>query len=131
MNGSPPRRCAARPTLIPKVAEIFGAYTREALLARLKDAGLPHADVATPEGMSDDEHLEASNGLVTVTVDGGREVRVPALPIAFGGERLTAYADLPTIGQHGPELLAELGYDESAIGAMQTGGVLSVGTGKR
>ncbi|MBJ3775742.1 CaiB/BaiF CoA transferase family protein [Acuticoccus mangrovi] len=126
-----PKRCAARPTLIPRVAEILARYTKADLIDRLARAGLPHADVATPEAMIDDPHLKASDGLVEVTLDEGKSIVVPALPVAFSGERLHAYSDLPGIGEHGPALLADIGYSAEEIAELTDAGVISVSTRKR
>jgi crotonobetainyl-CoA:carnitine CoA-transferase CaiB-like acyl-CoA transferase len=40
---------------------------------------------------------------------------VPALPLALNGKRLGKRADPPAIGQHGRELLAELGCSPQEI----------------
>jgi crotonobetainyl-CoA:carnitine CoA-transferase CaiB-like acyl-CoA transferase len=45
----------------------------------------------------------------------GKSIRVPALPLALDGKRLTKRADPPRVGEHGRELLAELGCSPQEI----------------
>jgi len=47
-----------------------------------------------------------------VTLPDGRTVRLPALPLALDGERLPLRRDLPAVGQHNAEIMAEIGWPE-------------------
>jgi crotonobetainyl-CoA:carnitine CoA-transferase CaiB-like acyl-CoA transferase len=49
-----------------------------------------------------------------MTID-SKTIHVPALPLALGGKRLGKRADPPRIGEHGRELLAELGCSPQEI----------------
>ena len=103
-------RVAARARVLPVVAAALGAFTQAALMARCEALGLPYAPIARPEEMFDDPHLNASGGLVPLTLPDGRPIKLPALPIAMDGERLTQRRDLPGIGAHTDEVLAEIGW---------------------
>jgi crotonobetainyl-CoA:carnitine CoA-transferase CaiB-like acyl-CoA transferase len=101
-------RVKERSWLIPRIGEIMKKHGQSELAAKLEAIGLPFAPIAKPWDLLDDPHLKASRGLLETIVDGKR-LHVPALPIELGGERLAKRSDPPAVGQHGRELLAELG----------------------
>jgi crotonobetainyl-CoA:carnitine CoA-transferase CaiB-like acyl-CoA transferase len=107
-------RVKERGWLIPKVNEITRKYTQAELTAKLEAIGLPFAPIAKPWDLLDDPHLNASGGLLDTQIN-SKTIRVPALPLALGGKRLTKRSDPPGIGQHGRELLAELGCSPQEI----------------
>jgi crotonobetainyl-CoA:carnitine CoA-transferase CaiB-like acyl-CoA transferase len=101
-------RVKERGWLIPKVNEITRKHTSAELGAKLEAIGLPFAPIAKPWDLLDDPHLSSSGGLLETKIN-SRSIRVPALPLSLGGKRLAKRADPPRVGQHGRELLAELG----------------------
>jgi crotonobetainyl-CoA:carnitine CoA-transferase CaiB-like acyl-CoA transferase len=118
------QRVAARPRVVPRVAQALVGYTRAELMAKLERLGLPFAPIARPVELFDDVHLNASGGLLPVTLADGRSTRLPALPLAIDGERLGLRRDLPKVGEHDAELAGELGYDAAAIAALKAKGTL-------
>ncbi len=108
------QRVAARERVLPIIAAALGALDKPALMARCEALGLPYAPIAKPWELFDDPHLNASGGLVPLTLADGRAVKLPALPLALDGERLTQRRDLPAVGEHTDEILAELGWDAAA-----------------
>ena len=108
--GSQAERLAARPRVLPIVAAALRQHTRDDLAARLDQLGLPYAPIARPVDLLDDPHLLGSNGLVPLTLPSGERTRLPALPVAFDGERPALRHDLPGIGEHTEEILRELGW---------------------
>ena len=124
-------RVAARDWLIPALTERLKAFDHAELTARLAAAGLPYADVATPEDLADDPHLIASGGLLEVAVADEETAALPALPLAFGGRRLGLRRDVPAIGADGAAILSEIGYGAEEIAEMQAAGVLTVSTARR
>jgi crotonobetainyl-CoA:carnitine CoA-transferase CaiB-like acyl-CoA transferase len=102
-------RVKERSWLIPRLNETFRNFTAEELTRKLEAIGLPFAPIAKPWDLLGDPHLAASGGLIDTQV-GGKAIRVPALPLEFDGERLGKRADPPAVGEHGAQLLNEIGY---------------------
>jgi len=111
-------RVKERGWLLPKVNEITKKHTLAELSAKLEAIGLPFAPIAKPWDLLDDPHLNASGGLLKMHVD-GRSLRVPALPLALNDQRLRKRTDPPRIGEHGRELLAELGCSPKEIESLR------------
>jgi crotonobetainyl-CoA:carnitine CoA-transferase CaiB-like acyl-CoA transferase len=107
-------RVKQRQWLLPRLGEIFKRYPQAELTAKLEAIGLPFAPIAKPWDLLDDRHLNASGGLLETTI-GQKTIRVPALPLELDGKRLGKRADPPRIGEHGRELLAELGCSPQEI----------------
>jgi crotonobetainyl-CoA:carnitine CoA-transferase CaiB-like acyl-CoA transferase len=101
-------RVKARGEIIPIVSALFKSMRRDDLIARLEKSGLPFAPIARPDELVDDAHLNASGGLLDVTLGDGTVARLPALPLEIDGERPGLFRDLPRPDQHGAELRAQL-----------------------
>ena len=112
------KRVGERPRLMPIVGDIFKRHTKAELAAICERIGLPFAPVSTPHDLFDDPHLNASGGLLDVALPDGRRTKLPGLPMELDGQRLGLRLDAPTIGEHGREILAELGYAVSDIERM-------------
>ena len=122
-----PQRVEARPRILSLVTEIFSKMTKQALMKKCDELGLPFAPIAKPEDLFDDPHLNASGGLAPVTMPlNGVKAKVPALPMEMNGARLTTRLDIPKIGEHTGALLANLGYDAAAIEALLADKVISL-----
>jgi crotonobetainyl-CoA:carnitine CoA-transferase CaiB-like acyl-CoA transferase len=104
------QRVAARDRVIPVVAATLGRFDAAGLMARCEALGLPFAPIARPAALFDDPHLNASGGLVPLTLPDGRPIKLPALPLSLDGERLEQRYDLPLAGAHTAEILAEIGW---------------------
>jgi len=107
-------RVKERGWLLPKLGELFKRFNQPELTAKLEAIGLPFAPIAKPWDLLDDQHLNASGGLLQTKI-GEKTIRVPALPLALDGKRLGKRRDPPRIGEHGRELLAELGCSPQEI----------------
>jgi crotonobetainyl-CoA:carnitine CoA-transferase CaiB-like acyl-CoA transferase len=101
-------RAAHRETLIPRVAALLARHDVAALEAMCEEAGLPFSRINTPWDLFEDPHLKASGGLLPVTLNDGRTLTIPGLPIQFGEERLSKRLDPPSIGQHNEDILTPL-----------------------
>ena len=118
------QRVDQRARTLPRVAAAFRAYTRAALMEKCEALGLPYAPIARPVELFDDPHLNASGGLLPLTLPDGRKTKMPALPLALDGVRLGVRRDLPTAGQHDAEVAGELGYSAAEVAALRAAGVL-------
>ena len=115
-------RVAHKDRLLPIIKETFRQYTKPELMKKLEATGLPFAPIARPEELFDDAHLNASGGLLDITVtDGdraGEKARLPALPLEMDGQRFGIHRDVPRKGQHTREVMAEAGYSDDEIEAL-------------
>lgn len=122
---SNPQRVAARDRLLPIVRELFLAKDQASLMQACEAIGLPFAPITRPEDLFDDPHLNASGGLLDITLPDGAPTRVPGLPIELGGVRPGVRLNVPRIGEHTRGLLRELGYGDDAIDALEASGVIA------
>src|SRR5947208_9847927 len=118
-------RVKERAWLLPQLAEAMKKHSKNELAAKLEAIGLPFAPIAKPWDLLDDPHLNASGGLLETHIS-GKTIRVPALPLELGGKRLPKRSDPPAIGQHGRELLAELGCSPQEIESLYDRGVVAL-----
>ena len=119
-------RVAARDRILPTVRKRFAAMSMAELTATLEKSGLPFAPIARPENLFEDPHLNASGGLVDVTVPDGPGTRLPALPIASDGDRYGVRRDVPGAGENTREVLLEAGYAESEIDTLAADGIIQI-----
>ncbi len=112
---SNPQRVQASDRIIPIVSELFAKVTKAELMAKCEQAGLPHAPITKPEELFDDPHLNASGGLLDVTLPDGKATRLPGLPLEMAGQRFGVRLNVPRVGEHSRQVLATLGYAPEAI----------------
>jgi crotonobetainyl-CoA:carnitine CoA-transferase CaiB-like acyl-CoA transferase len=118
------QRVHARDRLIPIVAEVFKKFAKAELMAKCEATGLPFAPITKPEDLFDDPHLNASGGLLDITLPNGTPTKLPALPLEMAGRRLGVRRDLPRIGADARELLGDLGYAATDIERFITDGIV-------
>jgi len=127
-------RVQARAWLLPLLRERFALHDAADLAARFEANALPYAPITQPQQLFDDPHLQATGGLAPLHVpadasSAAREfdTRAPLLPLALDGKRLPLRQGPPAIGADTRALLAELGYDAAATGALLAAGVVAAG----
>jgi len=98
--------------------------TKQALMDKCEELGLPFAPIAKPDDLFDDPHLNASGGLAPVTMLNGKKTKVPILPIEMDGQRFGTRLDIPRIGEHSREVLAAVGYSREEIDRLVGSGVI-------
>jgi crotonobetainyl-CoA:carnitine CoA-transferase CaiB-like acyl-CoA transferase len=97
-----------REWIIPAIADVLKRHDMPELCSTFERLGLPFAPVNKPGDLFHDPHLNASGGLMDITLNDGRRVKTPVLPFSINGERLQKRRDPPQLGEHTEEVLAEL-----------------------
>ncbi|MCW6528820.1 CoA transferase [Sphingomonas sp. MMSM20] len=100
-------RVRQRDRVLPPLRAMFAGMPRDAIVAKLEAIGLPFAPITRPQDLFDDPHLTAAGGLLDVTLENGRKVSLPALPLEIDGRKPGLQRDLPLPGQHNGEVLGE------------------------
>ena len=118
------QRVEARPRTIPLAAAAFAAMTRAELMDKCEALGLPYAPIVRPVELFDDPHLNASGGLVPMTLPDGTTLKLPALPLAFDGIRPGLRHNPPAVGADGAAIAEGLGYTAEEITHLRGLGVL-------
>jgi len=118
-------RVAARPWLIPIVAELMKQHDRDAVAQKCEAAEIPFAGVAKVGDLSTDPHLNATGALLEVALPGRRDrTKLPALPIEMHGQKTGLSLDPPRIGEHSRDILREAGLADAEIDALAAEGVI-------
>jgi len=117
-------RVAGRERTLPLVARAFAPFTRQALMDKCEALGLPFAPISRPVELFDDPHLNASGGLVPLTLPDGMQTKLPALPVAMDGKRLPKRRDPPAVGADGADIARELGLSAAQIAGLKQAGIL-------
>jgi crotonobetainyl-CoA:carnitine CoA-transferase CaiB-like acyl-CoA transferase len=118
-------RVAQRDRILPRLRAVFAGLKSDELLRRLEAAGIPAANIARPEDLFDDPHLNAGGGLVQVNLADGRPARLPALPLELDEQRCGLRRDLGLPGADSREVLRDLGVSEAEFAELLRSGVVA------
>lgn len=102
-------RISARDWTVPIVAQKILTHTMTDLVEMLDRLNIPFAPINRPEDMFNDPHVLRDGGLVTSTDVNGQQFRSPTLPMELNGQGLGQGLDVPALGAHTNDVLAELG----------------------
>lgn len=119
-------RVARRDTILPPLRELFAGYTKDALMQKLDEVGLPFAPIQKPEDLLDDPHLLAGGGLLDMQLPDGGQVALPALPISIDNQRPGLSINPPQIGAHSREVLASIGLSSDTVADLVRRGLVEV-----
>ncbi|MGW6459035.1 CaiB/BaiF CoA transferase family protein [Streptomyces sp. NPDC055078] len=104
-----------------EVAERGSAEWRETLEA----AGIAHAPVLSVTEAIEDRHIREVGLFRQREHPTEGTIRVSRIPIRFGDRDIEHRRLAPVLGEHGPEVLAELGYDAGEIRRLRATGVIA------
>jgi crotonobetainyl-CoA:carnitine CoA-transferase CaiB-like acyl-CoA transferase len=113
------QRVLARDRTMPRITEVLRRWTKQELMAKCEELGLPFAPIGRPADLFEDPHLLGSGGLVPVTLPDGTATALPALPVSLDGARPGGAGDLHAPGADGEAIAAELGYSAAEIAALR------------
>ena len=116
-------RVAARAEIMPAVEKLFKQFTKEQLIKKLDQIGLPYAPINTPSDLFNDEHLLAG-GLLDLELPDGTKASLPALPIEFTEGRLPVRHQPPAAGEDFRDLASELGISDEEANTLFEKGVV-------
>lgn len=110
--------------LLALLDEQFLKWTRRDILERLERTGVPSGPVRTVEEVMTDQHV-LERGTITEMdhVTAGR-IRTLGSVLHLSRTPTSTGAAAPVQGQHGVEILAELGYSDAEIGAFASVGAI-------
>jgi crotonobetainyl-CoA:carnitine CoA-transferase CaiB-like acyl-CoA transferase len=121
-------RVQSRDWMMPILRSRLAGHGAAELGAIFERQGLPFAPITRPEALFDDPHLSATGGMAPLTLDDGRQTRVPLLPLTMDGKRPTVRLQPPKLGEHTEELLSGIGYSRDQIAALLADRVIGTGT---
>jgi crotonobetainyl-CoA:carnitine CoA-transferase CaiB-like acyl-CoA transferase len=76
------------------------------------------------EEVTTDAQLRAQHGFVPVRFPDGRVEETVAAPLSLAEGETAAPLGVPAVGEHGGEVLEEIGYNEAEIVALTRAGVV-------
>ncbi len=118
-------REAARPWVVPRVAQILKAWKTADLCAALEASGLSYGPIRQPHHLLGDAHLNEGGALMPTTMPGGRQIATAALPVEFDGQKAGKRLDPQPIGAQTRDILRGLGVDPARIDTLIAQGVVA------
>lgn len=115
-------REAARPWVVPAVAEVLKDWNMAELCAALEAVNLSYAPVNQPHDLLRDPHLTQGGALMPTVLPTGEHISTPALPIEMDGRKVGKRSDPPKVGEHTVAILKSLGLDDESIALLRANG---------
>jgi crotonobetainyl-CoA:carnitine CoA-transferase CaiB-like acyl-CoA transferase len=119
-----PDRVRDREALAEILTERLRAEETSVWRERLSAASVPVAPVADVRDVAESPQTEALGILQPLAHPHISDLRLPAQPLSFDGERALHAAPPPLVGQHSAEVLHEAGYSDDEIDALAADGVI-------
>jgi crotonobetainyl-CoA:carnitine CoA-transferase CaiB-like acyl-CoA transferase len=108
-----------------RMARWCAERTTAECLAELEAARVPVAPVLSPQDVLDHEHVRAMRFMLPVDYPGlPRAAPVADTPVRLSESQGGIRRRAPTLGEHTEEVLAEIGYDSTAVAGLRRAGVV-------
>jgi len=117
-------RVAHRDELVPMLAEVIRAQTRDWWLTELERVSVPCGPINTLEQVFEDEHIQAREMRRNLPHPTLGEVPSVANPIRFSESEVQYRSAPPSLGADTRTVLAELGHNEAEIDQLKHLGVI-------
>ena len=116
------KRTAARAEVVALIESVFADFTADEVVARLDASGIANGRLNTPGDVWEHAQLKARKRWREVDTPAGP---IPAIlpPASFDGVDARMDA-IPGIGEHTGSILAELGYAETDVAELKSGGAV-------
>jgi crotonobetainyl-CoA:carnitine CoA-transferase CaiB-like acyl-CoA transferase len=119
-----PVRVAHREELLELLDQVFQKRPREELLASLEIAGVPSGPVRTVEDLMTDEHVLERGTIIELDHPRAGRVRTMGSALHLLRTPTSTGEAAPLQGQHGVEVLGELGLSDGEIASLVEDGVV-------
>lgn len=106
------------------LAEALLERTTAEWMALFDAADIPSMPLNTPESLLTDPHLEATKFFRMVDHPTEGRIRTMAVPISFSATPPEITRQAPRLGEHGREVMKEVGYSEEAIEKLVSAGAM-------
>jgi crotonobetainyl-CoA:carnitine CoA-transferase CaiB-like acyl-CoA transferase len=134
--GSDPRfasnklRVANRAELEPMLEKVFAGQSREALLEKLVDAGVPCAAVKKVSEMVADPHQQARGSVLNMDYPGIGKVVTARNPLRLSDAPFQVHRLAPQLGEHTRELMRDVGYSDDDIAGLARTKAIKINEGE-
>ena len=114
-------RQAADDLIRPYLTDHFSRLTRAEAIDQGRRFGVPTAAFLTPGEVLSEHAYAQANSFSTLTLESGRQARVPAGWFTIDGRRTPHQRPAPAIAEHNSEVLASIGGSYAATATRTTG----------
>ena len=108
-------RMAHRPALNAMINEVTRTRSVDHWIKVVNEAGCPCGRVMTLAEVFDDPQVQAQEMAIDIAHPDHGTVRVTGFPVKMSGTPCTVARPAPRLGEHGGDVLRELGYSEAQI----------------
>ena len=114
-------RVAARAELHAEIEDVLSRYSADQVLGRLDAAQIANGNLNPVGDLL--EHPQLEHRWAEVGSPAGPLRALPS-PVSIGGGAVPALGDVPAVGEHTDEILAELGFAAAEIAALRDAGTV-------